>query len=599
MFDELKKFKTLSIDFKKPWWYLIYQQKWLFFIVIFVLGTTQVYWSLAPFVAAKLFESKSIGLLITIFVLWLLVDFIFALIRTIFSTKFQLQCVHSIYYNAYLFLTTVDPKYHIHRSSGSIIAKIERAARGYEDFADLITFEATPLIIGLITVIITLGYYSIFLASIVTFFIFIILAIGYYFAIYKCYEWEGKFIKSDDFFKSTAVENLTQIQLIRSTFASNFRLNKLHTSILDNMYIESLLWFAYGYLFTFLGLLYIFSLFILSFLLLLQVKSNNISSATAVGLFLVYIQSSRETVRFGRLLRKIMHCRESIRDLFEFIPNFGKQNYPVLGPSTLQVVRESNIVIDANNISFDYGKAVLFNCHSLKLSCANDHQTKLFGIIGPSGTGKTTLLSILGGQLKPNTGNILINNIDIYTINDADRSKMISLQGQVASNIRGTVRSNLLLGLPDYHTYNDHDLIEILNKVGLLTTLEKYNGLDTMLGEGGLNISGGQRQRLNFAGLYLRANFYKPFIVLIDEPTSSLDEISEIAITNMIEELSKHSITFVVAHRLKTIEKATGIIDLSLLSKEKFIKIYSPGELQLYSNYYKELMSGKIHLDNH
>ena len=111
-------------------------------------------------------------------------------------------------------------------------------------------------------------------------------------------------------------------------------------------------------------------------------------------------------------------------------------------------------------------------------------------------------------------------------------------------------------------------------------------------------MSGGQRQRLSFAGLYIRAQFYKPLLILIDEPTSSLDEISEMEITRMIEELAEHSVTLVIAHRLKTIEHAIGIIDLSLLSEDKKITPYTPADLLERSNYYAQLMGGKLQLDS-
>ncbi|MFZ5954427.1 MAG: ATP-binding cassette domain-containing protein [Candidatus Dependentiae bacterium] len=195
-------------------------------------------------------------------------------------------------------------------------------------------------------------------------------------------------------------------------------------------------------------------------------------------------------------------------------------------------------------------------------------------------------------------GAILINGIDIYQVTDAMRSRLIALQGQVASNLRGTIKNNLLLGLPNDHGFSDDQLISVLDQVGLLTILNNHNGIETVLGEGGLNLSGGQRQRLNFAALYLRGLFYKPLLILIDEPTSSLDEISELAITRMIEHLAHESVTLVVAHRLKTIQKAVGIIDLSLLDQEKIIEAYDQHTLLSKSAYYKELIHGVVQLDN-
>ena len=169
---------------------------------------------------------------------------------------------------------------------------------------------------------------------------------------------------------------------------------------------------------------------------------------------------------------------------------------------------------------------------------------------------------------------------------------------QTATALRGTLRENLVFGImSDEKLCSDKNLISILKKVGLWSLFEPKDGLNTLIGEGGVNLSGGQRQRLNFAGLYLRAKHYKPSLILIDEPTSSLDEISEQAITQMIDELSQKSVTFVVAHRLKTLDQAVGILDTSLISTHPELKFYTKDELMTVSQYYRDLQDGKAQLE--
>lgn len=204
--------------------------------------------------------------------------------------------------------------------------------------------------------------------------------------------------------------------------------------------------------------------------------------------------------------------------------------------------------ISLNNISFKYPEgAHVFENNTIELTTSSSHDHNMYGIIGPSGTGKTTLVSILGGQLKPDTGTVSINGTDIYSITDKDRRRLIAIQMQTSTALRGNVRYNLTFGLPvnniqheelfgdleggeKFCTINDRELIDVLEKVGLWHLFKEKKGLDTLIGENGLTLSGGQKQRLNFANLYLRAKHYKPTVILIDEPTSSLDEISEKAI---------------------------------------------------------------------
>ncbi len=254
--------------------------------------------------------------------------------------------------------------------------------------------------------------------------------------------------------------------------------------------------------------------------------------------------------------------------------------------------------IHVKKLYYSYEKTKVFQNNALVLEVAQSQKNKLYGIIGPSGTGKTTLLSILGGQLNPKKGQVLVDKVNIYKVGDKERRNIIAVQMQTATALRGTLRENLVFGIQEDEVLNkDEYLIDVLRRVGLWSLFENKEGLETLIGEGGVNLSGGQRQRLNFAGLYLRAKHYKPSLILIDEPTSSLDEISEKAITQMIDELSQSSITFVVAHRLKTLDQAVGILDTSLISSYPELKFYTESELLEISQYYRDLKAGKAELE--
>lgn len=270
----------------------------------------------------------------------------------------------------------------------------------------------------------------------------------------------------------------------------------------------------------------------------------------------------------------------------------------------------SKIKIELNHVFYQFPntKNPVFN--NLNISLEDDmaiNTSHLYGIIGPSGVGKTTLLSVLGGQLKPDKGTVFINSVDIYDIYDSDRRDIIAYQMQTSTNIRGNVKTNLIFGIYNgtidktetnstINSISDEHLIELLKRVGLWAIFEEKDGLNTVIGEGGLNLSGGQRQRLNFASLFLRAKHYKPVVILIDEPTASLDEISEIEITKLINELSLSAVVLVVAHRLVTIANAKGMLDMSNLNLE-LIHPQTKQELLISSKYFQDLQSHKLELD--
>jgi ABC-type multidrug transport system fused ATPase/permease subunit len=578
--------RLIIINFSKPWWHIIVQQKWLASAVIISVIIRDVFWALAPFLIAFTLEKSSWYFFAIACALWLLAE-LNNILQPLSNTRFQLQCIHSLFYSAHEYLLTVDPKYHVKRSSGIVLAKIDRAGRGYEEVLDQITYEFAPLFIGIITMIIILSQYSIGLVIAIVVCLTAMIAYGYYFARYAYQNQENEFIKTDDDFHAAAFENLAQIQLIRATFATQYMQNKLKQKIAINSATEKKLWLSYAFSARILSVLYALSILILLGFFVHSIRCGITSLPFAIGLILAYIQSTNKIIKILQPFRRYMRGYAAIQDLFAF---------PIFKQADFRVHKQEPFKIEAHKILFNYNAADIFNYHSLTIQTSRDQHNKLYGIIGPSGVGKSTLLSILGGQLKPIEGNVLINSIDIYNVGDDVRRQLITLQGQTSANIKGSVRYNMLFGLPENHEYCDDYVWDILRRVGLEAVLLEHQGLDTLLGEGALNISGGQRQRLNFAGLYLRARYYKPILILIDEPTSSLDEISEIAVTTMISELASKSITLVIAHRLKTLKDAVGLIDLSLLSESKDIKVYTSDELKQYSAYYRRLLEGEVDL---
>lgn len=175
--------------------------------------------------------------------------------------------------------------------------------------------------------------------------------------------------------------------------------------------------------------------------------------------------------------------------------------------------------------------------------------------VGPSGSGKSTLMKLLVGLYRPQEGNIFYNKLDENTIHFDDLRKQIGFVTQDTNLFSGTIRENLMFVNP---AASEEQLNDALNKASctnLIMRAEK--GLDTMIGEGGLKLSGGEKQRLSIARALLR----KPHLLIFDEATSALDSITEEEITNTIRQISsaKEQISILIAHRLSTIMHADRI----------------------------------------
>ena len=175
--------------------------------------------------------------------------------------------------------------------------------------------------------------------------------------------------------------------------------------------------------------------------------------------------------------------------------------------------------------------------------------------VGPSGSGKTTLVKLLVGLYIPQKGNILYNKIAREDIDFDVLRAQIGFVTQDTQLFAGTIKENLLFVNP---SASDEEILDVLQKASCNTLLARADkGLDTLIGEGGVKVSGGEKQRLSIARALLR----HPHLLIFDEATSSLDSLTEEEITNTIKNVSskKEQITILIAHRLSTIMHADKI----------------------------------------
>ncbi len=218
--------------------------------------------------------------------------------------------------------------------------------------------------------------------------------------------------------------------------------------------------------------------------------------------------------------------------------------------------KTSNIELDQlkneihlKNISFSFGEKKVINKIELKIKKGSK-----VAIVGESGSGKTTLINLLNRFYDVESGEILIDGVNIKKISKQSLRNSIGLVTQEPVLFNDTVINNISLGKEKHNfdeiisaakTSNAHNFIVKLK--------EKYN---TNIGDGGGKLSGGQKQRISIA----RAVLKDPQILLMDEATSSLDSVSEKMVQDAIEKLSKNRTTIIVAHRLNTIQKADLIV---------------------------------------
>lgn len=205
-----------------------------------------------------------------------------------------------------------------------------------------------------------------------------------------------------------------------------------------------------------------------------------------------------------------------------------------------------------SKVSFSYKTATTKALDNISF-IVNKGQTIAF--VGPSGSGKTSLVKLLVGLYTPSEGTISYNNIALDAVHLDDLRQQVGFVTQDTQLFAGTIKENLLFVNPDA---TDEEILAVLHKAacqGLLARAEK--GIDTVIGEGGVKISGGEKQRLSIARALLR----KPSVLVFDEATSALDSLTEEEITKTVQSVaeSKEHLTILIAHRLSTVMHAHQI----------------------------------------
>lgn len=236
--------------------------------------------------------------------------------------------------------------------------------------------------------------------------------------------------------------------------------------------------------------------------------------------------------------------------------------------------------IELKNVSFNYND---FNEERNILRNTNMvfKKGETTAIVGESGCGKSTIVSLLYRLWDITDGEILINNINIKDINLKSLRKSIHIVNQDVFLFDDTIRNNV-----DFNKqFSNDEVLKVCSIVGLNELLESLEyGIDTVVGEKGVKISGGQKQRIQMA----RAILSNSKIVILDEATSALDNISQNSILNNINKYIKDKIVIVIAHRLSTIKDADNIY---VLEKGKVVESGREEDLLAKDGLYKVLIS--------
>ena len=344
----------------------------------------------------------------------------------------------------------------------------------------------------------------------------------------------------------STTESLRNIELVKSLGLAKQEINRLGATtnkilgleLKKVKYIRSLS-FIQG---TFVNLLRNSLLFLMMYLIF----AGRITVGEFFSLFIYSFFIFGPLQELGNIINVYRETEVSLNN-FERIMSMPKDKKPD-NPAMLTKITE----LEFDNVGFKHQSATTNALNGISFKTGIG-ETVAF--VGPSGSGKTTLVKLLVGLYGPKSGEIRYNGIIGKDIDlDVLREK-IGFVTQDTQLFSGTIRENLQFVRPDA---SDEECMRVLHQAACQNLLARADkGLDTLIGEGGVKVSGGEKQRLSIARALLR----KPDILVFDEATSSLDSLTEEEITATIREVSDidNHITILIAHRLSTVRHADRI----------------------------------------
>ncbi len=380
----------------------------------------------------------------------------------------------------------------------------------------------------------------------------------------------------DELADSTAVaeDALGAVRLVKAFVREDYEVNryqtaveKLFTTARRKVVLTQLFWSG-------VGILFMSTLVIIFWYGGKEVLAGRLTAGDLVAFIIYALNISRSINQTSRLYTAVNSAAGASERIFELLDETPE----IEDSESAKPLKNVKGRVTLENLWFAYED----NRDVLKGISFEGKAGETIALVGPSGAGKTTLLNLLPRFYDPKKGSIKIDGEDIRELKVKSLREQISIVPQEIHLFGTSIKENILYGKLDA---TDEEVIQAAKDANAHEfILETENGYDTLIGERGVKLSGGQRQRLAIA----RAILKNPAILLLDEATSSLDSESEAQVQEALYRLMQNRTTFVIAHRLSTVQHADRIL---VLDEGKIIEegthLELIGQNGLYSHLYE------------
>ena len=475
------------------------------------------------------------------------IAFTFIEIRDALFSKVSQHSIRQISLTMFQHLHNLSLQFHLNRQTGALAKYIDRGTKGIDFLLRYVLFNIVPT------------FFEVFLVSGILFYLYgpwyaviTLLTIGLYsYLTFKITEWRNVFRermnKSDNDVSTKMIDSLLNFETVKYFNNESFEANRLDQSLKEyelaanqSRHSLSLLNIAQ----TFIIMVGITIMLVMS---VYGIKSGEIDIGGFVVINAYMLQLYQPLNWLGSVYREIRQALTDMENMFSLL-----EVAPTTNDNLEDIPQSNDAEIRFENVSFDYDvrRTIIKN---ISFTVPNG---KKVAIVGPTGAGKSTISRLLFKFYDPKEGNIFINNTNVNKISQNSLRKIIGVVPQDTVLFNDTIYYNIAYGntgatkeevISAAQNADIHDFITILP-----------DGYETIVGERGLKLSGGEKQRVAIARTILK----NPKIFFFDEATSALDTSTEKEIQKNLENVSKGKTTLIIAHRLSTAANADNIIVL-------------------------------------
>lgn len=471
---------------------------------------------------------------------------------------------------------TLPQSYFDSEVSGKIVNQLSRGITSTQGFLNTATNFILPTFVQSIFTIAVLAYYNLPIA----FFTFILFPIYLTISYYSTVKWgKEEVLKNaiDDRSRGRMQEVISNISLVKSFTSEKHEYDTVSKDLKDINIIYARQSQTFHIFDFFRGLSLNIILFIINLIVFYETFSGRLSIGEMVLILQLVNQARIPLFAMSFILTQLQMAEAGSKEYLEVLDLTSKEDYTK--KSKDEKVKDPTITFKDVNFSYNKSEKVL---DKVSFSIKRNESVAL---VGHSGAGKSTIINLILKFYDPTGGQILLKDLDYKKLDHGFVRNNISLVFQENELFSTSVKENVAYGKPEA---SDEDVIKALKLANAWDFVQKLpKGIYNEVGERGVRLSGGQKQRIQIA----RAIMKNAPILILDEATSSLDAKSEKEVQDALENLMKHKLVIIIAHRFSTIQNVSKVL---VVSDGKIVESGTPQALSKTKGIYAELLNYQV-----